>query len=270
MKFCCLSVLLFIFSNYGFAQKNSPDTEEDTAVSRVITDSVNSDYALPADTVISRTVFDAANDSIAKWKQTPGFGYMVYLDSLLRKKTNLRIDTFSIDTNSGSRRSNTTFSTNNPNANRILNSFPVQIFFWVIAVFFIGFVVYKLFFTGNLFTKRKRKFNQETAAEEPEKLNEYAAYNLLIYEAESQNDYNLAIRYLYLQSLKRLADRELILFSPDKTNKIYVEELNGRVYQNEFASLTSNYEYVWYGRFAIDGARYHHQKDKFISFNKRV
>src|SRR5664279_2676309 len=90
IKFCCISMLLFIFSSQGIAQKNSPDTEEDATVSGVITDSVNSDYALPPDTAITRTAFDATNDSIVKWKQTPGFGYMAYLDSLLRKKTNLR------------------------------------------------------------------------------------------------------------------------------------------------------------------------------------
>ena len=104
----------------------------------------------------------------------------------------------------------------------------------------------------------------------PENLSEYSTYNILIHEAESKNDFNLAIRYLYLQLLKKLSDSELILFSPDKTNKLYVQELSGKNYQSEFASLTLNYEYVWYGKFSINHNRYQQLKEKFILFNKKI
>ena len=77
-------------------------------------------------------------------------------------------------------------------------------------------------------------------------------------------------RYLYLQSLKKLSDNELILFSPDKTNRIYVKELSDRIYQSEFAYLTLNYEYVWYGKFAINLSRYEQLKEQFILFNKKI
>ena len=152
---------------------------------------------------------------------------MAYLDSLLKKKKNdLRIDTISIDKNSGRSKSKT-FSTPSSSSTGFLNSFPVKIFFWLIAIFFIGFILYKLFFKGGLFAKGNIKDDNEPAVEESEKLNEYSAYNDLIHEAELKNDFNLAIRYLYLQSLKKLSDAELILFSPDKTNKLYVQELSG-------------------------------------------
>jgi hypothetical protein len=75
---------------------------------------------------------------------------------------------------------------------------------------------------------------------------------------------------LYLQSLKQLADRELIIFSPDKTNNRYVKELSGNGYQQEFAFLTNSYEYVWYGKFALDPSRYKTLKGQFILFNTKV
>ena len=177
---------------------------------------------------------------------------MAYLDSLLRKKTDLRIDTVSIDKGTVNKSRRITDSETGTNSNSFLNSFPVKIFFWTIAIFFIGFILYKLFFTGGLFAKGNAKADDEPANKEPESLNEYSEYNVLIHEAELKNDFNLSIRYLYLQSLKKLADSELIIFSPDKTNNLYVKELSGRSYQEEFAFLTLNYEYVWYGRFAID------------------
>ena len=151
-----------------------------------------------------------------------------------------------------------------------LNSFPVKIFFWLLSIFFIGFILYKLFFKGGLFAKGNVKHENEPIPEEPEKLSEYSAYNELIHEAELKNDFNLATRYLYLQSLKKLSDHELILFSPDKTNKVYVDELSGRSFQSEFAYLTFNYEYVWYGKFAINLSRYHQLKEQFILFNKKI
>jgi len=270
VKFCCIPILLFFFNSYSFAQKNNVDANTDSSVIALEGDSLNGNYEIPVDTVITKTVFDAANDSILKWKQSREFGYMDYIDSLLRKKTDLKIDTVSIDKNSGSRRSTTLVSKNNTNSNSFLNSFPVKIFFWLIAIFFIGFILYKLFFTSGLFAKENVKPHEELVNEKPESLNEYSAYNLLIHEAESKNDFNLAVRYLYLQSLKRLADRELILFSPGKTNNLYVQELSSRNYQHEFASLTLNYEYVWYGKFAIDSKRYPQLKEEFISFNKKV
>ena len=73
----------------------------------------------------------------------------------------------------------------------------------MIAIFFIGFILYRLFFTGGLFTRGNKKNYVEEPVEEPEKLNEYSEYNDLIAEAESNNDFNLAVRYLYLQSLKK-------------------------------------------------------------------
>lgn len=269
LKFCWIPVLLFFFNSWSFAQINNEATK-DSATSAVEGDSVNNDYESVADTLIIKTVFVGSNDSILKWKRGRGFGYMAYLDSLLRKKTDLRIDTVSIDKSSINRGSTTIDSATVTNSKSFLNNFGVKIFFWAIAIFFIGFILYKLFFTGALFTKGNTKANDGPSGEEPESLTEYAEYNMLIREAELKNDFNLSVRYLYLQSLKKLADRELIIFSPDKTNNRYVQELSGHSYQQEFAFLTFNYEYVWYGRFRIDISRYQKLKEEFIVFNKKV
>ena len=267
IKFCCIPVLLFFINSFSFAQNNNREIKTDTAITSVEEDSIANDNIIVGDTVVTKTLFDGSNDSILKWKQSRDFGYMAYLDSLLKKKKNLRIDTVSIDNGAVNKSKKRTGSSN---SNSFLNSLPVKIFFWLIAFFFIGFILYKLFFTGGLFAKKIVKLNDERATKEPESLNEYVAYNLLIHEAESKNDFNLAIRYLYLQSLKTLADSEVILFSPDKTNNSYVQELSDYIYQHEFASLTGNYEYIWYGKFLIDGTRYQKLKEQFILFNKKI
>lgn len=269
IKFCWIFVLLFFFNSRCFAQDNNENTT-DTSGAAMAIDSVNNDSEDIGDTVITKTIFDNSKDSILKWKRNPEFGYMSFLDSLLKKKkTGLRADTISIDNNTGGKK-NKSISTPSSLSNGFLNSFPVKIFFWLIAIFFIGFILYKLFFKGGLFTKGNIEHGDEPVAEETEKLSEYSAYNELIHEAESKSDYNLAIRYWYLQSLKKLSDRELILFSPDKTNKFYVQELSSHASQSEFASLTLNYEYAWYGKFAINSDRYQQLKQEFILFHKKI
>ena len=83
-------------------------------------------------------------------------------------------------------------------------------------------------------------YKKEPFKEESTELSDYETYNEYIREAESKNDFNLAIRYLYLQLLRRLSDKKLIFFTPEKTNNMYVSELSGWNYQYEFSKLTRN------------------------------
>ena len=269
IKFFGIFLPLFFFNSWCYAQNNN-HSNVDSSDSFVDKDSASNDSENIVDTVVEKTIFETTNDSILKWKKSAEFGYMSYLDSLLRKKKNeLMVDTVSIDNNSGRSKSGSV-SVPTAGSTGFLNSFPVKIFFWLLAIFFIGFILYRLFFKEGLFAKGKAKYDKEPVNEEPEELSEYSTYNELIYEAETLKDFNLAVRYLYLQSLKKLSDSELILFSPDKTNKVYVQELSGHSYQSDFASLTVNYEYVWYGKFSISYNRYLQLKEEFISFNKKI
>lgn len=265
--FYLVFVLLFFIHTSSFAQVK--EAEPDSVLITTTQDSAVNDYEDIGDTVITKVLFEN-NDSISVWKRSRDFGYMAYLDSMLRrKKDNLKSDTFSFNNNRPALRKKINTS-DSDNSNSFLNSFPIRIFFWVIAIAFILFILYKLFFTGGLFSKDQRTNKSEPLAEEPEQLNEYSEYSELIRNAESNKDYNLAVRYLYLQTLKKLSDNEIILFAPDKTNNKYIEELSGQSYRKEFASLTHNYEYVWYGKFSIVLNRYEQLKEQFISFNKTI
>jgi hypothetical protein len=72
-------------------------------------------------------------------------------------------------------------------------------------------------------------------------------FNLEIRQAIEQKNFRLAIRLLYLQSLKKLSDNGLISWHPNKTNFTYWQELNGTNYQKLFFELTDRFEYSWYG-----------------------
>jgi hypothetical protein len=77
-------------------------------------------------------------------------------------------------------------------------------------------------------------------------------FKALIQEAINSGNYRLAIRYLYLFSLKKLADRDLIEWIPGKTNHEYEQELTGLQVASHFSKLGYYFEYAWYGDFEIN------------------
>lgn len=89
-------------------------------------------------------------------------------------------------------------------------------------------------------------------------------------QAMQNRNYRLAVRLLYLQTLKHLSDKEIIDWQPNKTNLAYVAEVqNGQGYE-EFTPLTHQFEYVWYGDFKLDKSTYEHIQLAFQQFNNRL
>ena len=67
-------------------------------------------------------------------------------------------------------------------------------------------------------------------------------------EIDNEN-YNLAVRYLYLKLLKVLTNKHLITWQRDKTNRDYILEMSITRYVDDFKIITFDYECVWYGKF---------------------
>lgn len=84
-------------------------------------------------------------------------------------------------------------------------------------------------------------------------------------------NYRLAVRLLYLQTLKHLSDKGIIDWLPNKTNLAYVREVQkeDKGYE-EFASLTNQFEYIWYGDFGVDKTTFAHIQQSFQQFNERI
>ena len=90
----------------------------------------------------------------------------------------------------------------------------------------------------------------------------------LLRNAIKNGNYRLAVRYLYLQSLKRLSERKYIEINTNKTNYEYVTEIRKHKFANEFASLTLQYEYVWYGEYPVDERLFEQIQNSFTRFTK--
>ena len=91
-----------------------------------------------------------------------------------------------------------------------------------------------------------------------------------IERAISEGNLRLAVRLLYLQTLKKLSDRQLINWQINKTNIAYVHELSGTSYQQPFNQLTLTFETNWYGDRHIEAAAFNEVKQEFNQFNEQI
>ncbi|WP_276089470.1 DUF4129 domain-containing protein [Pedobacter sp. JY14-1] len=72
-------------------------------------------------------------------------------------------------------------------------------------------------------------------------------FNQEIHRAVNAGDYRLAVRMFYLRLLKQLSDRNEIIWSPDKTNRTYITEIQDTGRSARFKKLTQEFERAWYG-----------------------
>jgi hypothetical protein len=93
-------------------------------------------------------------------------------------------------------------------------------------------------------------------------------FNAAIDNAVGLRNFRLAVRLLYLQTLKQLSDTGRIHYKPDKTNRQYVYELANASLKPDFERLTSQFEFVWYGDFPVDETQFASLRTAFNAFNK--
>lgn len=91
---------------------------------------------------------------------------------------------------------------------------------------------------------------------EDEKLLQNADLDALIKKAISDNDYRLAVRFLYLKTLKQLTDKKLVVWEQQKTNEDYTNEITSTQLKKTFENITRVYDFVWYGNFQINKVQF--------------
>lgn len=137
----------------------------------------------------------------------------------------------------------------------------------VIAV--IVFAAIKLIGLDYKLLAKKSKVLEVPFAESLENIHEIDFDEQLAIAMQNRN-YRLVVRLLYLKTLKKLTDQHLIDWQPEKTNQDYVAELTDKPYHQEFAALTNQFEYVWYGEFYINEASFNIIQQSFQAFNQKT
>ena len=91
-----------------------------------------------------------------------------------------------------------------------------------------------------------------------------------INEAIANGNLRLAIRLLYLQSLKKLSDNEYIQWRINKTNSDYILEVMNKPWCHLFKTLTRQFEYSWYGEMNLKKDEFDSLQLQFQQFNNQL
>jgi hypothetical protein len=121
---------------------------------------------------------------------------------------------------------------------------------FVLLIFLLIFFVYKK--RPELFYREKKplKYNVE------EETIYGVDFNSEINNAVSRNDYQLAVRLVYLQTLKYLSDYKYIDWQTYKTPTEYLYEMKRKEVSEEFRHLTNRFLMVRYGNFEATESTY--------------
>lgn len=91
-----------------------------------------------------------------------------------------------------------------------------------------------------------------------------------IKNALKEENYRLAIRYMYLKSLKLLSLNNIIDWHFDKTNSDYYREIESESLKENFKKTSYLYDNIWYGEFALDKAGFKNAEKDFERLNQNM
>jgi uncharacterized protein DUF4129 len=91
-----------------------------------------------------------------------------------------------------------------------------------------------------------------------------------IIKAKEETDFRTAVRWLYLKQLHLLNEKNLIAWQPYKTNMDYANELARSVHKQSFKDISKIYEYVWYGKYSVNGQSFQNLEKEFNQFETAV
>lgn len=85
-------------------------------------------------------------------------------------------------------------------------------------------------------------------------------FDKLIKDTLKSGDNRLAIRYYYLWILKKMAEKDIIDWNPEKTNSDYLYEIKSTTLKTDFSYVSYLYNYIWYGEFEVDQSSFENAK----------
>ncbi|GAA0758855.1 hypothetical protein [Psychroflexus lacisalsi] len=137
----------------------------------------------------------------------------------------------------------------------------------VLKILLIVGLLFLIVWLFNKYYVQNRKNAPENKSEinlsEDERLIKKKDLSTLIEEAESDDNFRLASRYLFLNILKHLKETNIIEYQFQKTNADYKSEISDEEIKSDFTYASRFYEFVWYGDFELNATEYNKAKDRF-------
>lgn len=132
------------------------------------------------------------------------------------------------------------------------------------------FIIYHLLLNNEILFRKRKDIQPKVEAYDFEEVENFSEWEKALQLALAQNNYRLAVRILYLQTLHQLDEKKLIRFEKQKTNWHYVSQMNTTPFGTNFIILTNYFDYVWYGEFKVNAQLFSEIESVFKNFQTDI
>lgn len=146
----------------------------------------------------------------------------------------------------------------------------IKFFIYGLLIVFALYILVKLLVGDNASSFFSRKSKMVAPLNIQEEHIENVDLDSYIKNALKEENYRLAIRYMYLKSLKLLSLNNIIDWHFEKTNSDYYREIESEGLKENFKKASYLYENIWYGEYALDKAGFESAKKDFERLNQNL
>lgn len=142
---------------------------------------------------------------------------------------------------------------------------------WILLIGgFIGLLVWILSNENiSLFKKKPRVEGEAIEEESTEDIFEMN-FERELQKAIDAKNFRVAVRLMYLRTLRDLSNKNLIKYTHERTNSDYLFQLAGTNYYKNFFKLTRSFDYTWYGQFQLSQDSFALIQNDFNTFKQQL
>jgi hypothetical protein len=150
--------------------------------------------------------------------------------------------------------------------------FGSRFFQWIIFILFAGVLLYGIYQLAkeNNLSLLKRRGIKNISGTEASVFNEEIDYDFLIHKYQLEENYRLAVRYMYLKLIRTVRDKGEIQIRDSSTNAEIAQAFATRPGGDDFRYLATAYEYIFYGDFIPPQDLFSRLKNRFEDFQKTL
>jgi len=188
------------------------------------------------------------SDSAHGIRQQKEYGYMRYIDSVLRAKNAAAL------------------AQRQKEKPKPLKIGWIRGILWGLAIAALLFIIYQIVAGRNFFIRNKRADQQQKPEEYKTDLQPLQSQ---IDDAIQRREYRLATRLLFLDILQQMAGKGYLHLMQEKTNYQYLSEIEDEGRKSAFATCLMHYEYTWYGEFMPTEKQFHSIHQSFATLREK-
>lgn len=146
----------------------------------------------------------------------------------------------------------------------------IKFIIYGLLIIFAIFILVKLLVGDNASSFFSRKSKMVAPLNIQEQHIENVDLDSYINNALKEENYRLAIRYMYLKSLKLLSLNNSIDWHFEKTNSDYYREIESVSLKENFKKISYLYDNIWYGEYALDKVGFENAQKDFERLNQNL